>query len=98
MTIQDGKIVGRYMTSDSGKTIRAFMGIPYAEPPTGNLRFRAPVTVSKWHGTLRAQHEPPMCLQRNQFTRSKEIEGQEDCLYLNVYTPQVSDIIHNPIR
>lgn len=33
-------ILGRYLTSDSGKGIRAFMGIPYAEPPVGDLRFR----------------------------------------------------------
>lgn len=39
--LPDGsKIVGRYLTSDSGRGIRAFMGVPYAEPPLGNLRFK----------------------------------------------------------
>lgn len=36
----DGKLVGRFMRSSNGNGIRAFIGIPYAEPPVGNLRFR----------------------------------------------------------
>lgn len=35
-----GRLVGRYLTSDSGRGIRAFMGVPYAEPPIGELRFK----------------------------------------------------------
>lgn len=34
------KIVGRYLTSLTGRGIRAFMGVPYAEPPIGDLRFK----------------------------------------------------------
>lgn len=34
------KIVGRYLTSDSGKGIRGFLGVPYAEPPIDDLRFQ----------------------------------------------------------
>lgn len=86
--IDDGRIIGRYLTSESGRTIRAFMGIPYAEPPVGKLRFRAPLKVEPWQGFLFAHREPPMCTQVN--PQSKKVEGQEDCLYLNVYTPEVS--------
>jgi Carboxylesterase family len=85
--IDDGRIVGRYLTSESGRTIRAFMGIPYAQPPLGNLRFRAPVKVSRWEGILMAHKEPPMCTQTDPATG--KVEGQEDCLYLNVYAPEV---------
>lgn len=88
--ISDGRVVGRYMTSESGRTIRAFMGIPYAQPPIGNLRFKTPAKVKPWQGLLVAQQEPPKCLQKDPITRSTKIEGQEDCLYLNVYAPQVS--------
>lgn len=87
--IDEGRIIGRYMTSLSGKTIRAFMGIPYAEPPVGELRFRAPVPKKMWREILLAHKEPPMCTQANPFARSKTIRGQEDCLYLNVYAPEV---------
>ena len=64
------------------------MGIPYAEPPVRKLRFRAPVKVKPWQGILLAQTEPPMCTQKDPFART-EIQGQEDCLYLNVYAPMV---------
>jgi carboxylesterase type B len=87
--IEDGRVIGRYLTSESGKTIRAFMKIPYAEAPVGNLRFRAPVKVKPWQGILMAQNEPPMCTQINPSSRSKTAEGQEDCLYVNVYAPEV---------
>lgn len=42
--LPDGsKLVGRYLTSDSGRGIRAFMGVPYAEPPLGELRFKVKI-------------------------------------------------------
>lgn len=91
--VEDGKLVGRYLTSESGRTIRAFMGIPYAEPPVGKLRFKAPEKLKPWRGNLLAQHEPPMCTQFDVVTKKSEenlVEGQEDCLYLNVYAPQVN--------
>jgi carboxylesterase type B len=94
--IDDGKIIGRFMRSTSGRPIRAFMGIPYAKPPVGKLRFKAPQPVEPWfHNILYAHEEPPMCSQVNTFAMSKsdmKFEGQEDCLYLNVYTPEVSQI------
>lgn len=87
--IEDGRVIGRYLTSESGRTIRAFMGIPYAEPPVGKLRFKAPSKVKQWMGILMAQSEPPKCTQIDPYSRSKTVEGQEDCLYVNVYAPKV---------
>lgn len=89
--LNDGKILGRHMVSNSGRTIRAFMGIPFAEPPIGDLRFRPAQKVKPWQGVLRTQNQPPLCPQFNPFARSTVIEGQEDCLYVNVYTPQKTD-------
>ncbi|KAG5667007.1 hypothetical protein PVAND_015010 [Polypedilum vanderplanki] len=91
--IEDGKIIGGWMTSLSGKIIRAFMGIPYAAPPIGDLRFKAPQKVKPWGNvSLLAQKEPPMCTQINTFNDmySETVYGQEDCLYLNVYTPEIT--------
>lgn len=89
--INDGRIVGRYMTTVSGKGIRGFVGIPYAAPPVGELRFKSPTKPTPWHDdTLIAHNEPPACTQTNIFDRAdKRNYGQEDCLYLNVFTPNV---------
>lgn len=88
--IHDGKIIGRFMRSTSGRSIRAFMGIPYAKPPVDELRFKGPQPVEPWfHKILYAQKEPPKCSQVNTFDPVKKFEGQEDCLYLSVYTPMV---------
>lgn len=88
--LSDGKILGRTLVSNSGRTIRAFTGIPYAAPPIGELRFKPAQKAIPWNTTLLTQTRPPKCLQFNPFIRSFVIEGQEDCLRLNVFTPEVS--------
>lgn len=88
LRINDGQILGRYMTSESGRTIKAFMGIPFARPPVGNLRFKAPQKVATWDGILATQNEPPKCPQIDTFIGMGTFEGEEDCLYLNVYVPE----------
>ncbi|XP_076170825.1 uncharacterized protein LOC143148407 [Ptiloglossa arizonensis] len=64
----------------------SFKGIPYAKPPTGNLRFKPPVPVKPWKKTLNAFHEGNVCPQID--TSSANLIGSEDCLYLNVFTPK----------
>ena len=85
--INDGKILGRHIYSTSGRTIRAFTNVPYAAPPIGNLRFKPPQKPIPWNNTLTTQSHPPKCFQFNPFIRSFVVDGQEDCLYLNVYAP-----------
>ncbi|XP_035435441.2 juvenile hormone esterase [Spodoptera frugiperda] len=82
-----GEVAGYYMQTRGGRQIAAFTAIPFAAPPVGDLRFKAPVPVEPWQGTLDATKESPVCVQRNPYTRQEEIVGQEDCLYLNIYTP-----------
>ena len=57
-----------------------FKGIPFAAPPVGDLRWRAPQPVFKWEGIRKADTFSPTCMQGNGSTSS------EDCLYLNVWT------------
>lgn len=92
LRINDGEILGRYITSHSGRTISAFMGIPFARPPVGDLRFKAPQKAVPWNGTLLTQNEPPKCPQIDTFAGlgTPRYEGNEDCLYLNVYVPEKS--------
>lgn len=78
VTIPDGTVIGSH-----GPGFLAFLGIPYAAPPVGGLRFRPPQPVAPWTTPLRATHRPHACPQDLQGVAY----GQEDCLYLNVHTP-----------
>lgn len=77
--------------------ITVFRGIPFAAPPVGDLRWRAPQPVAAWAGTLAAHDFAPACPQptpgdSNEFYDREwgtdpAIALDEDCLYLNVWTP-----------
>ena len=71
-------------------SVRAFKGIPFAQPPIGNLRWREPRPVDNWNGVRNADQFGPTCMQRltpddDYWVRGKGMS--EDCLYLNVWTP-----------
>ena len=63
---------------------RAFRGIPYAKPPVGDLRWRAPQSLPAWEEPLLATSPGALCPQRGH-----EKPANEDCLTLNVFTPSV---------
>ncbi|XP_052795127.1 cholinesterase 1-like isoform X2 [Mya arenaria] len=72
------------------RTMRSFKGIPYAEPPVGELRFRKPVPKSLFEGTFEATRHGPACLQVDLGIQPPTgIRYSEDCLFLNIYTPRV---------
>ena len=79
--------------------IRAFKGIPFAEPPVGNLRWKEPQPAKNWTGVRRADTFGPRAMQRAIFGdmgfRSNGMS--EDCLYLNVWTPAKSDKERLPV-
>lgn len=64
-------------------------GIPYAAPPVGNLRWKAPQPAPSWSGVLEATEYGSPCLQKGWFTGLGELKHDmsEDCLYLNVWRP-----------
>jgi para-nitrobenzyl esterase len=66
--------------------VRTFLGVPYAEPPVGELRFRAPRPVPPWTGVRDATRWAPRAPQPELTGRG--FTGDEDCLYLNVYAPE----------
>ncbi|KAK5646998.1 hypothetical protein RI129_005462 [Pyrocoelia pectoralis] len=85
--IQDGSIQGVVLTTRLGKEFLAYMSIRYAEPPVGKLRFQPPVPVKPWSGTLNGSKIHGKCPQRAIYTKADKTEGDEDCLFINVYTP-----------
>jgi para-nitrobenzyl esterase len=75
--------------TDSSPAVRVFRGIPYAAPPVGERRWRAPQPVGSWTNVRRADRFGPRCMQRNVFPDMvfRSNGTAEDCLYLNVWTP-----------
>jgi para-nitrobenzyl esterase len=64
---------------------RQWLGIPYAAPPVGRLRWRPPAPVTPWRGIRKATRFGSPCLQST--TQYDVGQGSENCLYLNVYAP-----------
>jgi len=75
--------------------VREYLGIPFAAPPVGDLRWRPPQPVTPWQGVRAADRFSPACMQRQYDVNSSSwnrglINTSEDCLYLNVWTPAAS--------
>ncbi len=79
--------------------VREFKGIPFAQPPVGNLRWAEPQAVAPWTGTRKADHFGPRCMQQAVFgDMGFRSDGMsEDCLYLNVWTPAKSSTDGLPV-
>lgn len=69
------------VAGEESNGIRRFLGIPFAQPPVGPLRFRAPQPAKPWSGIRNATQFAASAMQPAHANQS------EDCLYLNVYTP-----------
>jgi len=70
--------------------VRSFKGIPFGQPPVGDLRWREPQPVKNWSGVRNADQFGPACMQRLSPGADYWLRGNgmsEDCLYLNVWTP-----------
>lgn len=80
VTIRTGMLRGS-RTPDDGAV---FKGIPFAQPPIGNMRWRAPVPAKSWTGIRDANAFGPPCVQGGELG----MHSSEDCLYLNVWTPK----------
>lgn len=81
-----GKVRGK--TINDGK-VKAFLGLPYAAPPVGDLRWKAPESPAKWKGERDATRFGAHCAQNHVFDDIifQDSGPSEDCLFLNVYAP-----------
>lgn len=76
-----------------GDGIQIFKGIPYAEPPIGNLRLNAPEPKKPWEGVLEALDYKPISPQPPPYTEyfPPPPQSEEECLNLNIWTPGCDD-------
>ncbi|XP_034184575.2 uncharacterized protein LOC117606333 [Osmia lignaria lignaria] len=95
-------IVAQPRTSHDLQSVDVFLGVPYAEPPVGSLRFSPPRSPEPWRGVRQSQEFAPVCPQTVPNLRDEVrpvryeylekllpyLKNQsEDCLYLNIYAP-----------
>ncbi|XP_055305807.1 carboxylic ester hydrolase-like [Sitodiplosis mosellana] len=71
-----------------GNSFCGYRGIPFAQSPTGDLRFKAPVATGPWEGTLNASDYGSVCIQTSDG--GSKSPQSEDCLFLNVFVPSAS--------
>src|SRR5438552_8912311 len=91
-------------TSAAAPGVRVFKGVPFAAPPVGALRWRAPQPVAKWTGVRKADTFGDVCVQPKGIGRlnvSVDLPdspaASEDCLYLNVWTAAQSATERRPV-
>jgi para-nitrobenzyl esterase len=80
--IHDGALKGVV-----GDGVASFKDIPFAAPPVGDLRWRAPQRPAPWRGVRDASDYGPACLQMTTFLVRPGVAQSEDCLTVNVFTP-----------
>ncbi|CAG7704399.1 unnamed protein product, partial [Allacma fusca] len=84
---KSGFVKGVISLSRDGREFYEWVGIPYANPPVGNLRFASPQPISPWNGILDSSRYGSRCPQIDPF--SLFIVGDEDCLSLNIHAPKI---------
>ena len=95
-TIANGIIEGNY---DTHTGIQKYFGIPFAKPPLGNLRWKAPQSIENWKGVKETKKFGPRPMQTMVFgdMDSRSDGVSEDCLYLNVWTPALRNTKGLPV-
>lgn len=97
MTTDKGKVRGITQTSPTGKKVDAWLGIPYAQPPVGALRYRHPRPAERWTGIKNATAPSNTCVQiidtvfgdfPGAVMWNPNTPMSEDCLYINVIAPR----------
>lgn len=97
--IANGPIIGKTFELDRDRRVHRFLGIPYAEPPLGELRFRKtrpldrkwtePLMATKWAKKCIQDVDHPWNANDDKFEFNREVS--EDCLFLNIWTPALEN-------
>jgi len=86
--VAQGSLRGKKVKTEAGATYYSFQAIPYAKPPVGPLRFKAPQPAESWDGIRDALKEGDVAPQPGFFNMTP-YSGNEDCLFINVFTPKL---------
>src|SRR5262249_41964522 len=88
VTVRSGKLKGAY---NSDHSVLMFKGVPFAAPPVGDLRWKAPQPARKWSGVRAADKFGPACMQTDVFGDilqfMRDAQPGEDCLNLTIWLP-----------
>jgi len=94
--VENGIIEGNF---DTHTGIQTYFGVPFAKPPIGDLRWKAPQPLDNWEGVKKTKEFGPRPMQTLVFgdmkSRSKGLS--EDCLYLNIWTPATRNTKDLPV-
>jgi para-nitrobenzyl esterase len=89
-----GEVEGRALEDG----IIRFLGVPFAQPPVGDLRWRPPSVPEHWDGVRQATRFGPACPQFIPAMFNLRTEARsEDCLYLNIWTPELGRQARQPV-
>ncbi|MFE9132586.1 carboxylesterase/lipase family protein [Streptomyces sp. NPDC007355] len=99
----DTTVTTRYgqVRGTAGERADDYLGIPYAAPPVGGLRWKPPAAPARWTGVRDASAPGNPCMQTDSSTPWGDLAGpgtpSEDCLYLNVHTPAEPSLRDRPV-
>lgn len=93
---ENGIIEGNYNTHTG---IQTYFGVPFAKPPVGELRWKAPQPLDNWKGVKETKSFGPRPMQTMVFgdMKSRSEGVSEDCLYLNIWTPTTRNMKNLPV-
>ncbi|KAI6182002.1 Hydrolase [Aphelenchoides fujianensis] len=97
--VEQGLVRGKIYKLDNDRSVQIYRGIPYAEPPLGDMRFRKPVRKTRWEKEYSATEYGAPCIQFMDFHRNDRFSGpnmpqeSEDCLFLNIFSPYASSCL-----
>lgn len=103
-TVEQGKLRGE---TNKDSSVISFKGVPFAKPPVGELRWKAPLPAESWEGVRDANVFGPSAIQHLRYSHlpngpwTEEFmvqnEVSEDCLYLNIWTPSLQSTARLPV-
>jgi para-nitrobenzyl esterase len=91
--IQEAHVSGGTVMGTINNGVASFKGIPFAAPPIGQQRWKPPQPVIPWDGIKRSDSFGPPCAQKS----GNEIQGSEDCLFLNVWSGATNPAERRPV-